>query len=411
MNTGLRYLILLCTSLVATQVIATDMSGWSDKTVCRLVKSGGLQEHIDEAAARGMSCETPVVVKKPSSAVTESPTTIATPKTPLRPLHDLLDQRYIENHMIAFDLGHSAQAVCNTGSAATFLAYIDADNTKWAILLQGGGAVGSDQDYINRESNLKNSMLVDRKQRSGPIDENNILGSLNRRNYNIVVLPYCSSDAHGGNHMRRIKGERVAFKGRKIVEALVEQLSPYIKPSDELLVGGFSAGGAGTGYNIDLFSTIESQRTRYVFDSNWVTQDEVDYTSGGRGEWKDYLKYMIETPPNGGCKAGNPEPCSATLARLQEYGSDGAFIAYNSSEWRSVKSSSKFEVTIKREIKAAGGGISVSEKYGTNDWSDVGAHVILFAGDAYNKTTLGLTPRVVFEAWLDDKKGGTYIDL
>jgi hypothetical protein len=74
MNTGLRYSILLCASLLATQVIATDMSGWSDKTVCRLVKSGGLQEHIDEAAVRGMSCETPVVVKKPSSAVIDSPT-------------------------------------------------------------------------------------------------------------------------------------------------------------------------------------------------------------------------------------------------------------------------------------------------------------------------------------------------
>lgn len=61
MNLGFRYLICLCIPLIATQAFAADMSGWSDKTVCRLVNSGGQQEYIDEAKARGVVCGLPVV--------------------------------------------------------------------------------------------------------------------------------------------------------------------------------------------------------------------------------------------------------------------------------------------------------------------------------------------------------------
>jgi hypothetical protein len=56
MKSGLRYFCFVFVSLLATQVFAADMSGWSDKTVCRLVKAGGGQEHIEEAKSRGLAC-------------------------------------------------------------------------------------------------------------------------------------------------------------------------------------------------------------------------------------------------------------------------------------------------------------------------------------------------------------------
>jgi hypothetical protein len=56
MKSGFRYFCFICASLLATQVFAADMSGWSDKTVCRLVKAGGGQEHIEEAKSRGLAC-------------------------------------------------------------------------------------------------------------------------------------------------------------------------------------------------------------------------------------------------------------------------------------------------------------------------------------------------------------------
>jgi hypothetical protein len=61
MKSGFRYFCFICASLLATQMVAADMSGWSDKTVCRLVKAGGGQEHIDEATKRGLDCASPTV--------------------------------------------------------------------------------------------------------------------------------------------------------------------------------------------------------------------------------------------------------------------------------------------------------------------------------------------------------------
>jgi hypothetical protein len=64
---ALPYFLSLCLSLITSQVLAQDMSAWSDKTVCRLAKSGSDQEHIDEAVSRGIDCEFPSVKLDPSS--------------------------------------------------------------------------------------------------------------------------------------------------------------------------------------------------------------------------------------------------------------------------------------------------------------------------------------------------------
>jgi len=42
MKSGFRYFYFILVSIMATQAFAQDMSGWPDKTVCRLVKSGGV---------------------------------------------------------------------------------------------------------------------------------------------------------------------------------------------------------------------------------------------------------------------------------------------------------------------------------------------------------------------------------
>lgn len=52
---------LLCLSGFA---FAQDLSGWSDKTVCRLVEQQGSQEYIDEAKSRGLGCASGVVEDK-----------------------------------------------------------------------------------------------------------------------------------------------------------------------------------------------------------------------------------------------------------------------------------------------------------------------------------------------------------
>jgi hypothetical protein len=63
MKSGFRYFCFICASLLATQVFAADMSGWSDKTVCRLVKSDGDADYLDEATNRGLDCKAKVKEK------------------------------------------------------------------------------------------------------------------------------------------------------------------------------------------------------------------------------------------------------------------------------------------------------------------------------------------------------------
>jgi hypothetical protein len=56
MKSGFRYFCFVFVSLLATQVFAADVSGWSDKTVCRIVKSGGNSDVNDEAILRDLEC-------------------------------------------------------------------------------------------------------------------------------------------------------------------------------------------------------------------------------------------------------------------------------------------------------------------------------------------------------------------
>ena len=45
---------------MATHALSRDLLGWSDKTVCRLVKSNGGADYLEEAASRGLDCEAKV---------------------------------------------------------------------------------------------------------------------------------------------------------------------------------------------------------------------------------------------------------------------------------------------------------------------------------------------------------------
>jgi len=44
--------------------LSQDISGWSDKTVCRLVESDGGALYVEEASSRGLDCKTPIKVSE-----------------------------------------------------------------------------------------------------------------------------------------------------------------------------------------------------------------------------------------------------------------------------------------------------------------------------------------------------------
>ena len=64
LNFCIRVICLLGASLMATHALSQDMSGWSDKTVCRLVESDGGAAYLEEASSRGLDCKAPIETPK-----------------------------------------------------------------------------------------------------------------------------------------------------------------------------------------------------------------------------------------------------------------------------------------------------------------------------------------------------------
>ena len=64
MNFCLRLVCLLIAFLMATNALSQDLSGWSDKTVCRLVKSDVGTAYVEEATSRGLGCKAPIKTSK-----------------------------------------------------------------------------------------------------------------------------------------------------------------------------------------------------------------------------------------------------------------------------------------------------------------------------------------------------------
>jgi CubicO group peptidase (beta-lactamase class C family) len=75
LNFCIRVVCLLTASLIATPALSQDISGWSDKTVCRLVKSDGGAAYVEEASSRGLDCKAPIKAK-PSNPKSDSSTGI-----------------------------------------------------------------------------------------------------------------------------------------------------------------------------------------------------------------------------------------------------------------------------------------------------------------------------------------------
>ena len=57
----IRVVCLLCVSFMAANALAQDLSGWSDKTVCRLVESDGGAAYVAESDNRGLNCDNRVI--------------------------------------------------------------------------------------------------------------------------------------------------------------------------------------------------------------------------------------------------------------------------------------------------------------------------------------------------------------
>ena len=211
-------------------------------------------------------------------------------------------------------------AVCNDGSPAAF--YFrpgkEPNRNKWIIFLQGGGACGTDHDCSMRwkdEHNLMTSSgLPMRKQEPGLLSddeqENPDFGR-----YTLVVVHYCSSDGYAGDTERMVDGRLLQFRGRRIVDAVLDDLqdrsvvgTPTLRDATEVLFAGTSAGGIGMHNNLDrVAARLSWARLKGVSDSGWPA-DMKPYGPGTmqvRPDGAALIEY-VNAQPDESCMAANP---------------------------------------------------------------------------------------------------------
>ena len=137
---------------------------------------------------------------------------------------------------------------CRDGTPAGLAVSLNSDSDKVMIFLDGGGACF---DTLTCAGNLAN-VSTQRDERT--------MGIFNRarsenpvQDWNIVFVPYCTGDVHGGtNEDGMIDGLPQKFVGRLNLEKFLHRIVPTFSGSSQVLLTGSSAGGFGAALNLEL---------------------------------------------------------------------------------------------------------------------------------------------------------------
>jgi hypothetical protein len=147
---------------------------------------------------------------------------------------------------------------CMNGSATGIGINLNRASDKLAIVFEGGGACFNDLSCFDvahkngyREADLATFAgtqgqqgLFDRTDASNPI-----------RDWNIVMVPYCSGDVHIGNAEQGVGGRtQVGFQNTRRTAELVA--AEFDGDLSQVLVTGMSAGGFGSAFNFDQIQQI-----------------------------------------------------------------------------------------------------------------------------------------------------------
>ena len=150
-------------------------------------------------------------------------------------------------------------AVCLDGSPAAFyLQPGSAGNQTWVFMLEGGGLCSHELDCkartktdLGSSKNFADTIQLPAFQSSSPVDNPDWFGA------NMVFVPYCSGDLHGGNRNTTSKDTwGLHFAGHIVIDAMITQLKSNngLGTADLVIFAGGSAGGIGVFYNIDHVS-------------------------------------------------------------------------------------------------------------------------------------------------------------
>jgi hypothetical protein len=157
-------------------------------------------------------------------------------------------------------------AVCNDGTPATYVLRPGfGDGTRrWLIYLEGGGEC-ADAEHCQTRYTTTRAYMTSEGSNDGAVFDGALEGikstnpSINPDFYdvNLVQVRYCSSDlwsgdTEGNEALPTSDMARWHFRGRSIVEAVLEDLREHgLDDAREVLLAGSSAGGVGVVHRAD----------------------------------------------------------------------------------------------------------------------------------------------------------------
>jgi hypothetical protein len=227
-----------------------------------------------------------------------------------------------------------------------------------------------------------------------------------KRGYNIVFIPYCSSDVYAGNHINIIDGKKVPFRGRIIVEDVIKALYGKLKNADEVVFAGFSAGAIGIGFHAQKIGEFDN--VRVLVDSFWFDKETTKFYKGWSKKNDRSFIYKNSIPP---CNV-NWVSCYPSRENFKKNGIKDVFLIWSIGDKyaRGVKNKSALKKAIKSDINFYGAGYSIQADkrkiHGFEDWG----HVLAWDNKTYKKKYLKMSLQKAVNNWLDKKGDAIVID-
>ena len=214
--------------------------------------------------------------------------------------------------------GPSKGAACLDGSAPLYyyLPGTDSGVTKYYIHFEGGGWCTSYEDCFDRA----NTDLGSTKQDTQFTDLSDGYFSSNENqnplmyNWNKIYIRYCDGGSFSGNAYYFNGTNILYFRGKKILEVVLEDLKMNrgFKNSTDVVISGASAGGLSSYLHADYIKESLSNQAKLVVlpDSGFF----LDYVGNGKNYHRD-MKWVFEAM---NCREGVNKKCIEFYRRKGE---------------------------------------------------------------------------------------------
>ena len=290
-------------------------------------------------------------------------------------------------------------AVCNNGEQATFTIKKGKSN-KWAVILPGGGIARNPEEYRLRPEGMKSPELKPHYFGQG------IEKDLEDRNYNLVFIPYCSSDLYQSDHINLIDGNEVPFRGRVIVEDVIKKIDKELKNADEVMFLGYSAGAIGIGFHAKTIGKYKN--VRVLVDSFWV-DDETKrfYQSFEKNNDRSFTyKSSMKACNNSWVN------CYPSRDNFEKNNIKDVFFIWNIGDKyaNGVKDKLALKKAIKKDLEFYNAGFSIeADKRKISGFEDWG-HVLAWDNKTYTKNYFDMSLQEAVNNWIDKKGNAVVVD-